>query len=141
MVAVTIFDGLSDLNWLAVLVAALAWFVYSAIYYSIPPISKAWQRASRIPEQQGMPLPPILVMTLVLYFITSIVVGLLVAATGTHDVGPGIALGVALGVGFGVVSGLISQLYEQKGGSYWLINGFNSIVSLSIVATILAVWD
>lgn len=136
-----IFDYFEGLNWLAVLGATVAWFVYSAIYYSIPPISKAWQKAARIPEQEGMPLPPILFATFVLYFITSTVIGLLVAATGAADVADGLILGATLGVGFGVVGGLIGQLYEQKGSSYWLINGINTIVSFSIVAAILAVWE
>jgi len=136
-----IFDGIGDLNWLAVVVASLAWFVYSAIYYSVPPISKAWARAAKIPEQQGAPLVPIMVATFVLYLIISTVIGLLVAHTGAHDIADGIALGVALGVAFGAASSLIEQMYEQKGSSYWLINGINSIVSYSIVASILAVWD
>ena len=136
-----ILENLDGLNWLAVLVATLAWFAFSAIWYSLPPISKAWQRAAKIPEQQGPPLPSLLISTVILYFITTVVIALLVAATGADDVGDGVALGATLGLGFGVVGGLISQLYEQKGSSYWLINGFNALVAFSIVAVILALWD
>jgi hypothetical protein len=70
-----------------------------------------------------------------------VVIALLVQATGAQDVADGLALGATLGLGFGVVSGLISQLYEQKGSSYWLINGFNALVAFSIVAVILTLWD
>jgi hypothetical protein len=136
-----ILEFLDGLNWLAVLVATLAWFAFSAIWYSLPPISKAWQRAAKIPEQQGPPLASLLISTVILYFITTVVIALLVAATGAQDVKDGLALGATLGLGFGVVGGLISQLYEQKGSSYWLINGFNALVAFSIVAVILALWD
>ena len=136
-----IFDGLSDLNWLAILVATLAWFVWSAIWYSIPPISGPWQRASRVTPQEGPPLPSLLAMTVVLYFIVTIVIALLVQATGTTDVMDGVMLGVALGIAFGAVNGLISQLYEQKGSAYWLINGVNAIVAYAIVCAILVVMD
>ena len=136
-----ILEGLSELNWLAVAVATLAWFIFSAIWYSVPPISKAWQQAAKVPAQEGPPLPSLLISTVVLYFITTVVIALLVRATGAQDVADGLALGATLGLGFGVVSGLISQLYEQKGGSYWLINGFNALVAFSIVAVILTLWD
>ena len=138
-----IFDFFDGLNWLAVLVATIAWFAWSAVWYSIPPISKPWQRAVGVDPQAGggPPLPAIMAATLVLYFITSIVIGLLVEATGAQDAVDGIALGVALGVGFGLATALISQMYEQKGSVYWLINGVNAIVSWSIVAVILTLWD
>ena len=137
-----IFDALGELNWLAVLVATVAWFIWSAIWYSIPPISKPWQRAVGIePSQSGTPLPTILVATAVLYFITTVVIALLVEATGAQDAADGIALGVALGVGFGAVSSLISQLYEQKGSAYWVINGINAVVAWSIVAVVLTLMD
>jgi hypothetical protein len=137
-------DLLGDLNWLAVVVATLAWFVFAAIWYSVPPISKAWQSSARItppPGAGGMPPPSTMILTLIAYFVTTILIALLVAALGITEVGNAIELGVLLGVGFGTVGPFISQIYEQKGGSYWLINGVASIVSFSIVAVILALWD
>ena len=138
-----IFDALGDLNWVAVLVATIAWFIFSAIWYSVPPISKPWMRAVGLNESdtQGPPLPPILAATIVLYFVTTVVIALLARATGASNVGDGLALGAALGIGFGLVSALISQLYERKGSSYWVINGINALVAWSIVAVIVTVWD
>jgi hypothetical protein len=52
----------------------------------------------------------------------------------------GLSLGIVLGVGFGVIGALVVQIYEQKGGSYWLINGINAIIAYSIVAIIVTVW-
>ena len=136
-----IFDGLGDLNWVAIIVATLAWFVYSAVYYSLPPISKAWARAAKIPEQQGAPLLPIMAATVVLYLVMTVVIALLVQATGVQDVMDGIMLGVALGIAFGFAQALVSQMYEQKGSAYWLINGINAVVAWSIVCAILVVME
>ena len=136
-----ILDFFDGLNWLAILVATVAWFIFSAIWYSVPPISKAWRRATKVPVEGDAPLVSLFISTAILYFITTVVIALLVAATGADDAGDGLALGATLGLGFGVVGALISQLYEQKGSSYWLINGFNALVAFSIVAVILALWD
>jgi hypothetical protein len=135
-----IFDYVSDLNWLAILVAAAAWFVFSSIWYSLPPLSDAWQRAAKVTAGEGPPLVMLLIPTFIGYFVTSIVIALLATAIGATDWTDGITLGVVLGVGFGVVGALVSQLYEQKGASYWLINGVNAVIAYSIVAVIVSVW-
>jgi hypothetical protein len=131
---------LGDLNWLAVIVATIAWYAFSAIWYSVPPISAAWQREARVtPTGQGsMPPASTLIGTVIAYFVTSVVIALLVAGLAITEVGNAIELGVLLGIGFGTVGALITQLYEQKGSSYWLINGVASLIGFTIVAVILA---
>jgi hypothetical protein len=136
-----IFDFFGELNWLAVLVAAIAWFAFSAVWYSIPPLSKAWQQAAKVTPGEGLPLVRILIPTFIGYFVTTVAIALVAKAIGTAEVADGIALGVVLGLGFGVVSALVTQLYEAKGPSYWLINGVNAIIAYSIVAVIVTVWD
>jgi hypothetical protein len=137
-----IFDLLDELNWLAIVVATIVWFAIAAAWYSVPAMSKAWQRAAKIEQPEGGgPRASVLIATLILHFITTIVIGLLVKAVGADSVGDGLALGVALGVGFGVVAALDSQLYEQKGTNYWLINGLVAVIAWSAVGIILAVWD
>jgi len=136
-----ILDYLSDLNWLAIAVATIAWFAFSAIWYSVPPLSAAWQRASKVDVSgDGPPLALLFIPTLIGYFVTTIVIGLIVAATGTAEVSDAIILGVTLGVGFGAVGALVNQVYEGKGSTYWLINGVNAVIAYSIVAVILALW-
>ena len=136
-----ILDSLGELNWLAVVVATVAWFAFSAIWYSIPPLSAAWQKASKVDMSgDGPPLALLFIPTLIGYFVTTVVIGLIVAATGTIEVTDALILGATLGVGFGAVGALISQVYEAKGSTYWLINGINAVIAYSIVAVILAVW-
>jgi uncharacterized membrane protein YeaQ/YmgE (transglycosylase-associated protein family) len=137
-----ILDFFGNLNWLAVVVATFAWFAFSAIWYSIPPLSKAWANAAGVDTSgDGPPLVLLFIPTLIGYFVTTIVIGLLVAGVGAETVSDGVVLGVVLGIGFGMVGALVNQVYESKGSSYFLINGLNSVIAFAIVGAILAVWN
>lgn len=137
-----ILDLFGELNWLAILVATLAWFAFSALWYSIPPLSKAWARSAGVDtEGDGPPLALLFIPTLIGYFVTTVVIALLTEGIGAETLTDGIALGIVLGIGFGMVGALVSQVYERKGGSYWLINGLNAVIAYGIVAAILTVWD
>ena len=86
-----IFDSFGELNWLAIVVATVAWFAFSAIWYSVPPLSQAWQRASRVETTVQRPsLPMLFLPTLIGYFVTTVVIALLVEATGAADLGDGL---------------------------------------------------
>jgi len=137
-----ILDLFGELNWLAVVVATLAWFAFSAIWYSIPPLSKAWATTAKVDTSgDGPPLALLFIPTLIGYFVTTVVIGLLEAGLGVNSLGDGVVLGVVLGVGFGMVGALVNQVYEGKGSSYFLINGVNAVIAYGIVAGILSVWD
>lgn len=136
-----ILDYFGDLNWLAVVVATLAWFVFSAIWYSLPPISAGWQKAAKVDANEGASVVVLAVPTLIGYFVATIAIGMVVAAVGAGTLDQGLALGIVLGLAFGTVGALVTQLYEQKGGWYWIINGVNSIIAFSMVAVILALWN
>lgn len=137
-----ILDFFGELNWLAVVVATIAWFAFSAIWYSIPPLSKAWANAAGVDTSgDGPPLALLFIPTLIGYFVTTIVIGLLVAGVGAETVSDGVVLGVVLGIGFGMVGALVNQVYESKGSTYFLINGLNAVIAFAIVGAILAVWD
>jgi hypothetical protein len=137
-----IFDFFGELNWLAIIVATIAWFAFSAIWYSVPPLSKAWQAASKVDmTTEGPPLAVLFIPTLIGYFVTTVVIALIAKGIGAADVGDGLALGVVLGIGFGAVGALVSQVYERKGSTYWLINGINAVIAYVIVCVILAVWQ
>lgn len=137
-----ILDLFGDLNWLAIVVATIAWFAFSAVWYSVPPLSKAWANAAGIDmsNDDGPPLALLFIPTLIGYFVTSVVIALLAAGIGAETVADGLVLGVVLGVGFGLVGSLVNQVYESKGSAYFLINGINSVIAYAIVGAIVTVW-
>src|SRR5918996_1478026 len=119
-----ILDGLSELNWLAVVVATVAWFALGGIWYARPVMGRAWMRSIGMDPtgQVGRPSAMMFVWTLIAYFVTSIV--------------------IALGVGFGLASSLVTGVYEQKSRplTYTLINGIYLILAFAGVSLILALW-
>ncbi len=135
-----ILEYFGDLNWAAVIVASIAWFAFSAVWYSVPPLSQAWQQAAKAEMGTGTPMVMLFVPTFIGYVVTTVVIALLVKAIGVSGAADGIALGVVLGLGFGTVGALVTQLYESKGSTYWLINGVNSIIAFVIVGAILGAW-
>ncbi len=137
-----ILDLFGEVNWLAVVVATIAWFAFSAIWYSVPPLSKAWATAARVDTTgDGPPLALLFIPTLIGYFVTTVVITLIARGIGAESVMDGVVLGIVLGVGFGMVSALVNQVYEGKGSSYFLINGINAVIAYAIVGAIVAVWS
>lgn len=137
-------DFFADLNWAAIAVATLAWFGFSAVWYSVPPLSGAWARAAKVDvdldDESAPGLTTLLIPTLVGYFLSTIVIALVAKGIGSDTLEEGVALGVALGVAFGLISSAVTQMYERKGRLYWLINGINAIIAFTIVTVIIAVW-
>lgn len=137
-------DFFSDVNWAAIAVATLAWFGFSAVWYSVPPLSGAWARAAKVDvdvdDESAPGLTTLLIPTVFGYFLATVVIALIVKAMGADSLEDGLALGLMLGVAFGIISSAITQMYESKGRFYWLINGLNAVIAFTIVSVILAVW-
>jgi len=76
------FDVLGDLNWLAVLVAALAYFAIGALWYAPPLFGKAWMAAGGMttPEAGSRPSPAIYLTPLVGSVLSSVALAILAAA-------------------------------------------------------------
>lgn len=139
------FDALGDLNWLAVIVAGLAYFVLGAIWYAPPLLGRPWMAAGgiQIPEGQR-PSPTIYLAPLVAHIVAAIALGMLAQSTGTDTVGEGIALGLVVGVGFAVTVTLVTATFETNKPKPFVWGGINAayhLVGLSIASVIMAAWD
>jgi MFS family permease len=134
------FDVLSQVDWLAVVVAAVAWFVLGAAWYIAPPIAKLWQRAGgiEVPEDAG-PNISIFVLTLLAYFVAATVTAMLGVATGTSSVVEGAVLGVVVGIGYALTSAAISAIYDRKPEPFnWFwVNGVFNVLGLTVVGAII----
>ena len=64
-----LFDAFDDLNWLAVIVAALAYWVLGAIWYNDAVMGKKWQEATGV--DMSKPTAQQIVGNLVLWFVPS----------------------------------------------------------------------
>jgi hypothetical protein len=135
------FDVLSELNWLAVLVATVAFFVLGGIWYSNGVFGKPWARADGFSRPEGQsPGAVWLIVPFISNFIGVLVTAMLAVATGSTTVGEGLALGAVVGVGFsGVI--LVVSLTRPNPTVYTLINSLYQIIGLLGVGVILSVWD
>jgi hypothetical protein len=133
---------LSDMNWLAVLVAAVAYFMLGALWYSLL-FAKIWIRGSGIdPNQPGAKKGAggIMAMTFLLEAVTCIALGILVYRLALSGVMSGIKLGLLTGVCFSAISICISFMYQMKPKSLILVDCSYHIVGNIIAAVILCIW-
>lgn len=138
------FDVLGDLNWLAVIVAAVAYFALGGLWYAQAVFGKAWQRASgiRVPEGQR-PGAAFYVIPLITCFLSTLATAMIAASTGSSTVGDAIVLGLVVGVGYALALALLDAAFSNRPqpGTYFAISGGYHLVGLVGVALIVTLWD
>jgi hypothetical protein len=133
---------LSDMNWLAVLVAAVAYFMLGALWYSLL-FSKIWIRGTGIDPNNPAAKKGaggIMAMTFLLEAVTCIGLGILVYRLALSGVTSGIKLGLLTGVCFSAISVCISFMYQMKPKSLIVVDTGYHIVGNIIAAVILCIW-
>ena len=134
-----LFDAFDDLNWVAVIVAALAFWVLGAIWYHDAVMGKAWKAATGIDEMKPNAMQ--IVGNLVLWFIAALVLGLISTAIGADDVGDGLVLGLAVSFGFIGTNLITQQLYEGDKKALMKVNAPYVLLGFAIMGIILAVMN
>jgi hypothetical protein len=140
------FDLLSDLNWLAVLVAALAYFAIGALWYAPPVFGKVWAAAGgfALPEPGTRPNPAIYLTPLVGSLLSAIALGMIAKASGTDTFEEGIVLGLVVAVGFAISIALVTAQFETskpKPMVWGAVNGGYHVVGNLLAAIIVASWQ
>ena len=134
------FDVLSEINYLAVIVAALAYFAWGAIWYAPPVMGNTWQKAVGLSQEQLRPNPMIFIGTYIAYILMALTLAAIARSTGASDFGDGLVLGLFVGIGI-VAAGLwVGGMYEQRMNLAWL-NMVNGVVGIIIMAVIVTIWD
>lgn len=133
----------SNINWLAVLVAALAYFALGALWYSKALFANSWIKLAGINMQdpnakKGVGL--IMFSSFILMLIVSIGLAILIARIGITDWMTGLKVGLITGLCFSATAISISYLYEKKPSGLHFINGAYNIVGTTIAAIIIAAW-
>ena len=129
-----------EVNYLAVLAAAVATFALGGLWYSPALFGKAWQREAGVTEDKmkSANMPLIFGLTFVLALIAAWVFALFLGPR------PPMALGLGAGFSAGlcwVAASLgINYLFERKSLKLWLINGGYHTLQFTIIGLILALW-
>jgi uncharacterized membrane protein len=140
------FDALGDLNWPAVIVAALAYFAIGAVWYAPPVFGKAWMAAGgmAMPEAGNRPSPAIYLTPLVGSVLSATALGMLAKSTGTDTLEEGIALGLVVAVGFAVAISFVTAQFESekpKPMVWGAVNAGYHVVGNLVAGIIVASWQ
>jgi Protein of unknown function (DUF1761) len=133
-----------DINWIAVLVAALAYFVLGALWYSKILFAKRWIADLKIDvndpnAKKGMGL--MFGGSLVLMFVQCVALAIL--AGKIEDLSgwmSGVKLGALTGSCFCAAAVGVNYLYEKKPLSLFLINAGYAIAGNIIAGVIICCW-
>ncbi len=131
-------DAFQNLNWLAVICAALSTFMIGGIWYAV--FEKPWMAANNFTKEQLLKrkMPVVFGLSLLFSIFMSINLALFI---GQEDMVYGIIAGFMTGFGWVFFAIGIIALFENKPLSYVLINGGYMIVSFTVMGAILAAWN
>lgn len=133
-------DVLSDVDWLAAALGALAWFLLGAVWYVPATMGRRWAEAGGIdvPDDASAD-PKVFGLTYLAYLVAAVVTSMLAVATGTETVGEGAVLGFVVGVGYALTAAAVTALYDRKPQPFaWFwINGLFNVVGLTVVGVVI----
>lgn len=131
----------SSLNFWAVFVATLLYFVLGALWYSVI-FAKTWMKFRGVTEEQiGEPNPVIFLWTFILQLIAVFSLALFLQAMGVGTVLHGAVIG--FGAGAGIVftlTGSTGLFSDAKLGLHLIDNGYH-VLGLIIAGAVLGMWQ
>ena len=132
----------SQINYLAVLVAAILYFVIGAAWYAPQLLGNAWMKERGLTPQdiQGGASPALLGGTFLLILIGCLITGYVVQASGASGIVNGLLTGLFMGIGFVATSIGITFMYESRTLKLFLIDAGYHMTGLIVAGIILALW-
>jgi len=129
------------INYLALVVAAIARFLFGWLWYSPLLFGKTWMSLTNCsPEEMKRRMPLLASLDLISNFVMSFVLVHAVHYAGATNAGQGAAVGFFNWLGFIATVTLMATLYEKRPLKlFWINNGFQ-LISLLIMGAIVAVW-
>ena len=134
----------SQLNWLAVLVAALAYFMLGAVWYSKALFGSKWAALvgldmSNPDKKKGM--GKMMAGTFILIIVTCIALALFVHRLDLLVITSALKLGFITGIGFATTAVSISFIYESRPTALYFIDCGYHLAGHLIAAIILVLWQ
>jgi len=129
----------AGINWLAVIVAALASFPLGMLWYG-PLFGKAWMAASGVTKEQGRAANPLKLYgtTLLLNLIACLSLDMFIGGRAGWQFG--LFAGFMTGATF-VAMGLgVCYLFEFRSFRHWLINAGYQTLFFSVAGVIIGAW-
>ncbi len=138
-------EFLNQINWIAVLVAGIAYFALGALWYSKLLFSKKWLEYTKIDPKDPDASKGMGVMfggSLLMMVLTSLGLAILVNRMDLNaSCLSGVKLGTITGLLFGGTAISISYFYEKRPLGLYLINCGYTLAGNIIAATIICYWQ
>jgi hypothetical protein len=131
-------NAMANINWLAVLVAAIAGFAVGGLWYG-PVFGKAWMQAAGMTEEKINAANPARIYgtTLLLNLIAAFSLAMFIGAGGLQF---GVFAGFMTGLAFVATALGVTYLFEHRPLKLWLINAGYQIVIFTLMGAILGYW-
>ncbi|HVN57945.1 MAG TPA: DUF1761 domain-containing protein [Bacteroidales bacterium] len=133
-----IHNAFHNLNWLAIVIAAVSAFLLGFIWYSLL-FSKKWALENGFNEEsnKNVSMLKIFGLSFLLMLLASFILALFIGKdAGLHH---GINIGFHAGLGFGMTFLGVIYLFERRSLALYLINGFYTLLSLTLMGLIIGI--
>ena len=130
-------EVIQNLNWLAIIVAALSTFLIGGLWYSI--FEKPWMAANNFSIEDLKKRKMLIVFGLSFFFAFLMSLNLAMFI-GKENLAYGTIAGFLTGFGWVALGIAIIALFENKPLKYVIINGGYMVVSFTIMGAILGAW-
>ena len=132
------------INYLAVLVAAIAAFALGALWYSPILFAKQWMKAHGYSEADAAEMRKganrAYLITFLCQLVIALVLAILIEMIGIYRPIGGVKLGALCWLGFAATIGLTSQVFSNKRFAVYAIDVAYQLVYLVLMGWILAMW-
>lgn len=129
-----------DLNWLAVVVAAVTQMILGFLWYG-PIFGKTWLAAMAKTQDQLTGAGMAGAVSAGAALITAIALGLVINNVGATTIGDGVIWGVILSAGLVVTSQISNAMFEQRSGTVVLLYSSYQVVGTAMMGAIIAGWQ
>jgi hypothetical protein len=128
-------------NYVAVFVAALAYWLLGAVWYSVL-FSKPWMALEHITPEQASGANPVTpyIITFILNLVIAFVLAQLCAWRNANTAARGAALGILIWIGFVGPAAYTTYMFEMRPKQLFAINEFYVLVGLCLMGAILGAW-
>jgi len=134
----------ADVNYPAVLVAAVATFLLGGLWYSPLFFGKQWVKAHGYGEEQVKEMQKgagkAYLGSIAAYLVMAWVLANFVLMTGAATAVEGAVLGLLCWLGFAATIGLTANLFSDRGPAAYLLDASYQLCYLLIQGVILATW-
>jgi hypothetical protein len=128
----------AGVNWIAVIVAAVAGIIVGFVWYAPQVFGRRWARASGIElPQPGQVQPMTYVGAVVTVLVTAYVLALLSRGLGAATLVDGAIIGLLVWLGFVATWLATGVFFERRSTEWWAINAGQAVVSLMIMGAII----